>query len=269
MKPLGPTAQPVDDDAWRVWQARCAEAAQVGKLITDTLTRDDYPGSTEWWQWIVKADDRIRHLRANSPVVDNLEDPSPRRSVVPDWCRRSLDDLDATDAVNQAASWWADWMGGATKTGLHIAGDVGSGKTSIAAALAVDCGEPNTATFVTTRGLAADQLEHRRDHQAGQTPVEKALQKPVLVVDDLGAEAGWATGVDIVADLLLRRYDRQQQRDVGGRSWALIVTTNLSWDELEALYGHRDGRQGKRITDRLRSLCEPMQVTGGSRREAA
>ena len=268
--PIGPTAQTITDDAWRVWQARCAEAADAGHLITDHLTRDDDPGSTEWWQWIVKADDRIRHLRANSPTIDHLDQPSPRRSCLPAWCRRSLDDLTPTDAVNQAASWWADWMSGAPRTGLQIAGNVGAGKTSIAAALAHDCGEPHQATMITTRGIASDQLEHRREHAGGPSPLERALQKPVLVIDDLGAEAGWPTGIDLVADLILKRYDQQQERVTSdGRVWTLIVTTNLSWRELEQLYGHRDGRQGRRIADRLRHLCTPLQVTGASRREAA
>lgn len=250
-----------DPAAWREWHARCRDAADAGRLVTDLLSRDDYPGSDAGWRVIEAADERIRRSRRRTPPADTTRHASQPRSSLPPALRRSIDELDDTPPVARAADWLAGWHARHTGKGLLLVGPVGTGKTTIAAAIAHDAGEPNYAAFTTAQDYIADQHQHLRDRPGGPSPLDRLCDKPVLVVDDLGRESSaWQRGHELLVELITRRYDvERKRRDRQGRRFTTVLTSNLPSAD-------REDRYGEMVASRLAEMVEPVAVTGDDRR---
>jgi DNA replication protein DnaC len=78
-----------------------------------------------------------------------------------------------------------------------------------------------------------------------------------MAIDDLGQEAvvnNYGTKSEIMDAVICARYRDWQRKNV-----ITIITTNLTPEEL-------DKRYGRRITDRLREMCELIKIDGGSNR---
>lgn len=78
-----------------------------------------------------------------------------------------------------------------------------------------------------------------------------------MAIDDLGQEATvnhFGTKSEIMDAVICQRYRDWQRKNV-----ITAITTNLTPDEL-------DKRYGRRITDRLREMCELIKIDGGSNR---
>lgn len=170
-------------------------------------------------------------------------------STVPGRYRNQLDDLDPCQAVTDARR-WLDRFHTGDRTGLLIAGPVGTGKSTLAGALAVACGEPNWAQY----WPVPDYLAAVKDsfHSDAIPITEKVHRRPVLVLDDLGADRLTDWGTDQISQLIARRYDAQL---------TLVVTTNLAPTQLEDLLGER-------IVSRLTEMTALLRITGPDRRRA-
>ncbi len=140
----------------------------------------------------------------------------------PAWHRqRRLDDL-RTDGPYahcaepiRLARTWADRLEGhnAPTKGLYLHGGVGSGKTSIAAAISVQTG----CLYWDARALLARLKEEMRV-DVRDSALERAVRAPVLVLDDVGKARSTEWVAEVFRDLVERRFDR------GG---LLILTSNL------------------------------------------
>ena len=138
--------------------------------------------------------------------------------------------------------------------GLLLFGDVGTGKTFLAACVAnalIDRGVP---ALVTNFARIANTLQGMFDGR--QEYLDSLNNFPLLVLDDLSAERQTEYMLEIVFNVIDARYRAKLP---------LIVTTNLTREEL---MNPADVRY-KRIFSRLFEMCTPIEVAGADRRHAA
>lgn len=138
--------------------------------------------------------------------------------------------------------------------GLLLFGDVGTGKTFLAACAAnalIDRGVPALVTnFSRIANTLQGMFEGRQDY------LDSLNNFPLLVLDDLTAERQTEYMLEIVFNVIDARYRAKLP---------LIVTTNLTREEL---MNPADIRY-KRIFSRLFEMCTPIEVAGADRRHAA
>lgn len=149
-------------------------------------------------------------------------------------------------------------LGGAAveKPGVFLTGSVGAGKTLLTAA--------HFRRFV-WKGLPArwirmvDLLSLIRQTYAPRSKVTDGdvistmsyyATAGVLMIDDIGAERS----TDWVVDKLYDLIDR-----ISGAKGCLWLTSNLTFDELEGMYGER-------VVDRIVGLCRPILLEAPSYR---
>lgn len=137
-------------------------------------------------------------------------------------------------------------------SGLLLYGDVGTGKTFLAACIANAVLEQGHSVVMTSlptliAQMGADFGEDREDI------LFRIRRADLLVLDDVGVERSTEYSTEQAYEVINARYKSGKP---------LIVTTNLSLADIKG-----DPRLGRsRINDRLVELCIPVCVTGQSRR---
>lgn len=116
-------------------------------------------------------------------------------------------------------------------TGLLLVGSVGTGKSTLAAAMCRCWSDLTTVAKYAQCDLIADRIKQDESYK-----YEVAFHKGLLVLDDLGTEA-LVYGQESLPFILYRRYER---------NLPTIITTNLTREGIQARYGER-------IADRLRT----------------
>lgn len=139
--------------------------------------------------------------------------------------------------------------------GLILKGPVGTMKTSLAVAvLQKSLADGYGGLFVPMASLLDNIFTLKAKSVEEWANYEQRIRETgLLVLDDLGAEhtEGWVqTKVDAI---ISERYNRQLP---------IIVTTNLSNDQLQKTYAAR-------VIDRLRSTAKMITFRGSSLRETA
>jgi len=139
--------------------------------------------------------------------------------------------------------------------GIMLWGDVGGGKTFLAACIAnalIDKGIP--ATMTTISRLAAAMT---KDFGAERGNVlSMVANAPLLVLDDVGTERDTETSNEQVYEIINTRYKAKKP---------LIVTTNLTMTAMK----NAENVTHKRIYDRIVEMCSPCKVTSSGRRQKA
>lgn len=136
-------------------------------------------------------------------------------------------------------------------SGLLLFGNVGSGKTFIAACVAnalIDRGYP---CLVTNFARLTNTISGMYDGK--QAYIDGLNKFDLLVIDDLGSERETEYMGEIVHNIIDSRYRA---------NLPLIITTNLTLDDLQK---PSDVRK-QRIYSRLLEMCIPINVPGDDRR---
>lgn len=138
--------------------------------------------------------------------------------------------------------------------GLLLFGNVGTGKTFLAACVAnalIDRGIPCLMTnFKRISNTTQGMFDGRQEY------FDSLNRFPLLVLDDLNAEQQTDYMLSMVYDVIDARYRARLP---------LIVTTNLTREELQ---NPADIRH-ERIFSRLFEMCTPIEIAGKDRRHAA
>ena len=144
-------------------------------------------------------------------------------------------------------------------TGAYIVGNVGTGKTHLASAVARLAIDDGMSTIVTdTLDILASLKATFGTDESEDDVLSRLSRCKLLVIDDLGKEAPTDWVLSQVFRIVNDRYE--QMRPV-------IVTTQFSRPELiERLAKNGDEETAVAIVSRLFEMCELISLTGQDRR---
>lgn len=197
----------------------------------------DWPGVCD------RCASRVNRERAADMASDALATMPARFR----WATFEAQDLSARcpqDAIEKARKAARLLAGGNTRI-VVLAGRAGSGKTSLACAIMRDLLHEDvgrTARFVGALTLS----RARADAGLGRTPaiVEDAIRASLLLLDDLGQEAG----IDVVREVIHARHDADAP---------MVITTGFHPKTFDDRYGAGTARR----------LTEHAKVIGVARGE--
>lgn len=194
----------------------------------------------------MKAEDRRREL-------DKL-----RRAGFPDaemrkWCF-SDDDGGSGKAMDVAHRYVDNFATMLDRgKGLLLYGNVGSGKSYIAACIANALIDRGTPCMMTNFARIVNQLSESFDGR--QRYIDNLNRFDLLVIDDLAAERDTEYMWENVMNVIDSRYRA---------GLPLVVTTNLTLDDFRA----PSDIKRERVYSRLVEMCIPVKVAGKDRRGA-
>lgn len=137
--------------------------------------------------------------------------------------------------------------------GLMLYGDVGGGKTFLAACVANALIDKGVEVMMTTIPRLANAMSKDYGNER-ESILKRIANVPLLVLDDVGTERNTSYGYELMYDIINTRYKANKP---------LIITTNLT---MKAIKQPEDTNQ-KRIYDRLTEMCIPLKVESSGRRQ--
>ncbi len=185
---------------------------------------------------------RVQRLKANGiqekhllewrfEIADNSRDIQMGKRYVENWTKVRADNL-----------------------GLLLWGEVGSGKSFLAACIANALLEQGVPVLMTNFSKILNQMGAMYSEERYQY-IASFANFPLLIIDDLGIERSTEYALEQVYAVIDERYKS---------GLPLIITTNLTIAELRnpADVPHA------RIYSRILEMCTPVNISGGDRRKA-
>lgn len=136
------------------------------------------------------------------------------------------------------------------RNSLLISGNVGSGKTHLAAAIANDFVERGVPTMFGTFQEHLERIKEEFDNTKQRTYLSKIKNIPVLVIDDLGKERKSEWSQSILFDIVNYRYEHLLP---------IIFTSNFDDTEFANYCGTP-------VWSRLNEMCGAIRTTAGDYR---
>ena len=138
--------------------------------------------------------------------------------------------------------------------GLLLWGDVGSGKSYLAGAIANALIDQEIAVRMTNFSAIMNDLSGT--FEGRNQYLDRLCSFPLLILDDFGMERGTEYGLEQVYSVIDGRYRSEKP---------LIVTTNLTLAEMR----NASDTAHRRIYDRVLDMCVPIICRGESFRKRA
>ena len=177
---------------------------------------------------------RLRQQGFQNPIMRKWTfDAAPIRTERLEQCRRYAESWEAVTSQNAGLLFW---------------GDVGTGKSYLAACIANALIEKEVPVCMTNLSAVIDH-----DFEGRTEYIQKLCAYPLLILDDFGMERDTKFGLETVYQVIDGRY-------LSGKP--LIVTTNLTPKELK----HPQDPDRARVYDRVLSMTTPVLFSGPSLR---
>ncbi|MGX6442999.1 primosomal protein DnaI [Neobacillus sp. K501] len=167
------------------------------------------------------------------------------------------------DAGDKAATFLMNYEAGLKPKGLYLYGKFGVGKSYLLGAIANELAKKQIGSMIV---YVPELLREMKSSIADSTLNEKieALKKePILMLDDIGAEAvsSWTRDEVLGPILQFRMLEKLPT----------FFTSNFDFQGLEhhltySQRGEEEKMKARRIMERIRSLSEPVLVDGPNRR---
>lgn len=169
------------------------------------------------------------------------------------------------NAVNEAEEFVEQYEPGKKMKGLYLFGRFGVGKTYILGVIANELAQRNVSTMlVHVPEFLREMKGSIGDHTLNQK-IEAVKQAPILMLDDIGAEAmsSWARDEVLGTILQYRMLE----------NLPTFFTSNFDFKLLEhhltyTQRGEEEELKAARIMERIRYLAKPVEVKGNNRRQA-
>lgn len=139
--------------------------------------------------------------------------------------------------------------------GIMIWGDVGGGKTFLAACIANALIDKDIPATMTTIPKLVSAMTKDFGAERGNV-LYMVANAPLLVLDDVGTERNTEFSNEQVYEIINTRYKAKKP---------LIVTTNLTMNAMK----NAEDVTHRRIYDRIVEMCTPCRVTSSGRRQKA
>lgn len=156
-------------------------------------------------------------------------------------------------SVSTACERYADTFAKGDPYGLLLHGDVGGGKTYMAAAIANRLINRGFSVLQTDIGSVATLMESSFEKR--QRNIERILSYDLLVVDDIGAQRSTEYMMQHVYAVIDGRYRYGKP---------MVITTNLDGEQMSQFQA---SGPWSRIFDRILEVCYPVKVVGNRRKE--
>ena len=161
---------------------------------------------------------------------------------------------DETEPIRWAKSYVEHWEQVREQNlGLLLWGDVGTGKSFLAACIANALLEASVPVLMTNFSRILNQMGGMYSEERYQY-IASFNQYPLLILDDLGIERSTEYAKEQVYAVVDERYKA---------NLPLITTTNLTIQEIRSPENVMDAR----IYSRILEMCTPVHVSGGDQRQ--
>lgn len=140
--------------------------------------------------------------------------------------------------------------------GILFYGDVGTGKSYTAAAIANELLAKAVPVIMTSFVKVLEEMRNMNNDGSAEKFIARMNEAKLLIIDDLGAERGTDFALERVYDVIDSRYRSGKP---------MILTTNL---DIGYMRGMTDIRYS-RIYDRIFEMCYPVKCVGQSWRKQA
>jgi len=185
-----------------------------------------------------KQQERINHLLSKSGIGERFK-------------QRTFENFRITENNKAAYTKCKDFVDNFTtkSRGIMIFGDVGRGKTHLAAAITNELTNSlHTVMFGNiTNLLSVIKSTYNKDSDLSEKDILEIMARvDLLIIDDLGKENPTKNTVSLIYQIINRRYEENK---------TLIATTNYSMTNLKKTIGEA-------AVSRLYEMCELIQLTG-------
>lgn len=143
--------------------------------------------------------------------------------------------------------------------GLYIYGDVGTGKTYLASAVAIDLVDRGAKViFTSALSIFASIQDTYTTNESTLTEKRRYMTCDLLVLDDLGKESASQWSVMTLFEIVNDRYEHMLP---------IVITSQYSLGELTDRLARAGEREtAKAIASRIREGCAMVHLTGMDRR---
>ena len=172
-------------------------------------------------------------------------------------------DDERIDAFKKTIAFVADFKQGKPTKGLYFYGEFGVGKSYLLGAIANKLAQQQISSMIV---YVPELLREMKSSIADSTlngKIEALKKEPILMLDDMGAESmsSW-TRDEVLGPILQFRMLE---------SLPTFFTSNFDFNELEhhltySQRGEEERMKARRIMERIRTLSEPVLVSGPNRR---
>ncbi|EME3532079.1 MULTISPECIES: ATP-binding protein [Enterococcus] len=183
--------------------------------------------------------------------VSNLKAVGLTESHFKDWC--FANDNGKNPKLGIARSYVEQWQDMKQKNvGYLLMGPVGTGKSFFAGCIANALMEQCVAVMMTNFSRILNELTMR--YADKNEIIAHLVEYPLLIIDDLGVERNSEFALEMIYNIVDRRYCTKLP---------LIVTTNLSFEEMTSA---SLDTEHQRIYSRIMEMCVPVLYDGPDQR---
>jgi primosomal protein DnaI len=173
-------------------------------------------------------------------------------------------DLGRLDAEDRAATFLMNYEAGLKPKGLYLYGKFGVGKSYLLGAIANELAKKQIPTMIVYVPELLREMKSAIGDSTLNEKIEALKKEPILMLDDIGAEAvsSWTRDEVLGPILQFRMLEKLPT----------FFTSNFDFQGLEhhltySQRGEEEKMKARRIMERIRSLSDPVLVDGPNRRD--
>lgn len=175
-----------------------------------------------------------------------------------------LNDTGRFEAIRLASIFAKSYEVGEPMKGLYLYGAFGVGKTYILGAIANELANRNISSMIVYLPEFLREMKSAMGKGNLDEKLDIVRNTPVLMLDDIGAESLTSWVRDEILGTLLQ-YRMLEKLPT-------FMTSNFTYEQLEhhlayTQRGEEEHLKAKRIMERIKVLTNPVEITGGNRRE--